>query len=238
MITLNKFTIILLTLCVCLFSKCSESEDGQPEATEDVTEEVTEKTPERKVKITPYMFVQHRVADFQVWKKGFDEHASVRRAYGMKVLNVFRLKEDTNHVIFIMEVNDFKAAYKYAASPELEETMNSLGVIGDPVIKMLNATQYPAEQEKTTFMFIQHRVEDYKIWKKGFDKHARSRQKHGLYALNVFSLDGNSNNVLILMEIESFKAAKKYVISQALRNTMEELGVSSDIEVTLVTSVQ
>ena len=232
--TLNKLIFILIVLCVCLFSTCSESDDGKPEATEEITEE----TPERKVKITTCILVQHRVTDYQVWKKGFDEHASVRKAYGLKALNVFRLREDTNHVIFIMEVNDFKAAYKYAASPELEETMNSLGVIGDPAIKMLNAIQYPAEQEKTNFMFIQHRVKDYKTWKKGFDKHARSRQEHGLYALNVFSLDGNPNNVLILMEIESFKSAKKYVISQALRNTMEELGVISDVEVTLVTSVQ
>lgn len=235
---MNKLTFILLALCVSLLSACSESGNEQPEATEEITEEVTEEVPERKAKITPCMFVQHRVADYQVWKKGFDEHASVRRAYGMKVLNVFRLKEDTNHIIFIMEVNDFKAAYKYAASPELEETMENLGVIGSPAIKMLNATQYPAEQEKTTYVLIQHRVKDYKTWKKGFDGYANVRQEYGLYALNVFYLDGNPNNVLVLMETDGFESAMKYFLSQNIKETMRKFGVDGNVEITPVISVQ
>lgn len=231
---MNKLFFLFLALYVCLLSACSESDNEQPEATEEITDEA----PEHKVRITPCMFVQHRVADYQVWKKGFDEHASVRDAYGMKILNVFRLKEDSNHVIFIMEVSDFKAAYKYAASPELEETMEKLGVIGNPAIKMLNATQYPAEQEKTTYMFIQHRVKDYKIWKKGFDGYASVRQEYGLYALNVFYLDGNPNNVLVLMEVDDFKSAGKYFLLQNLEETMRKFGVVGNVEITPVISVQ
>ena len=233
----SKFTCVFLALCVSLFSACSESDNEQSEAVEEITEELTEKVPESKAKITPCMFVQHEIADYQVWKKGFAEHASVRKKYGLKVLNVFRLKEDTNNIIFILEVRDFKAAYKYAASPELEEAMEKLSVIGNPITKMLNATQYPAAEEKTTFMLIQHRVKDYKIWKKGFDNNASVRQEYGLYALNVFSLDGNPNNVLVLMEVESFEAAMKYFLSQNVKEAMMKLGLVGNVEITPVISV-
>ena len=235
--TLSKLICGSLALCVSLFSACSEPDNKQSVAVEEITEELTEKAPESKAKITPCMFVQHEVADYQLWKKGFAEHASVRKEYGLKVLNVFRLKEDTNNIIFILEVRDFNAAYKYAASPELEEAMEKLSVIGNPITKMLNATQYPAEQEKKTFMFIQHRVKDYKVWKKGFDKYASVRQDYGLYALNVFSLDGNPNNVLVLLEVESFESAMKYFLSQNVKEKMMKLGLVGDIEITPVISV-
>jgi len=229
---LNKLTYILLLLFVCLFSTCSESGDGQSEATKKIIEEA----PEHKVKTTPCILVQHRVADYQVWKKGFDEYDSIRQEMGINVLNIFCFKDDTNNVIFIMEVSDFQAAYSYAS--ELTEIKGKLGVIGEPVIKILKATQYPAAQEKTTFMFIQHRVKDYKTWRKGFDGYASVRQEYGLYALNVFNVDGNPNNVLVLMEVDDFKSAMKYALSQNLRKTMEDWGVISALEITPVITVQ
>ena len=227
-------TLLFSALFICLFSACSGPDNDQPEAAEEATEEI----PERKAGITPCMLIQHKIADYQIWKKGFDEHESVRKKFDMKVLKVFRLTEDTNSIIFILEVRDFRAAYKYASSSELWETSKKLGVIGDPVLKMLNSDEYPAEQVKSTCLFIQHQVEDHKIWKKGFDSYAGIRQQNGLYALNVFYLDGNPNNVLVLMEVDNFKAAVKYALSQDLRGAMKKWGVIGDIEITPVVTVQ
>src|SRR3990170_647784 len=101
-------TLLFSALCAFLFSACNISDNEKPEAAEEATEEI----PERKAGITPCMLIQHKIADYQIWKKGFDEHESVREKFDMKVLKVFRLTEDTNSIIFILEVRDFRAAYK------------------------------------------------------------------------------------------------------------------------------
>jgi len=80
------------------------------------------------------MFIKHRVADFDAWKKVFDEHEATRRESTVTGHSVHRDTDDPNVVTLAFRVTDLARAKDFATSDNLREIMQRAGVEGPPDI--------------------------------------------------------------------------------------------------------
>ena len=78
------------------------------------------------------IFVRHSVADYDVWKPGFDEHQSARREYGLADAGLYRGADDPNDVTIVLKTDDVARAQEFLSSDDLRETMGRLGVVAAP----------------------------------------------------------------------------------------------------------
>ena len=81
-----------------------------------------------------HVFVRHTVADYDVWKPGFDDHGSVRREYGLTDAGLYRSADDPNDVTIVLTTNDVARAQEFLSSDDLREKMSDLGVVKAPDI--------------------------------------------------------------------------------------------------------
>lgn len=80
--------------------------------------------------------VRHSVADYDTWKAGYDEAASLRTDNGVRSARVFRDPQDPSIVCVTHEFDSVDAAAAFVSLPELAEAMQRLGVTGAPRIEI------------------------------------------------------------------------------------------------------
>lgn len=85
-----------------------------------------------------YMLVRHKVKDFTEWKRGYDAHLPARVAAGLTEKHLLRGSGDSNDVAVLFEAQDLDRATTFAASAELRDKMQEVGVLGRPDISFLN----------------------------------------------------------------------------------------------------
>lgn len=224
----------LTILVAFLFSACSTSEDQQLETPFELAEKIVE---EDSV-LMHCMAIQQRVADFKKWQNGFNEHDSLRDAYGLSVLNVYRFAEDTNKVMVMLEIKDLEKAFKYAASSEVWHGMKDLGVIGQPVVNVLNAIHIEEKHKGTHCILVQHDVADHKKWKERFLDYNRNNENENISALCLFYFHDNPEKVSVLLEVSEFEIGKQLVSSESVKKDMREMGAVTEPVLTLLTVVE
>lgn len=74
------------------------------------------------------MLVHHRVADFDVWKAGYDDFRAQQREGGVRHHHVWRSRSDPNTVIVTHTFDSADAAEAFLERPDLEQRMSELGV--------------------------------------------------------------------------------------------------------------
>ena len=79
--------------------------------------------------------VRHRVADFDAWKIGFDEHGRAREESGSTGATVLRGASDPNEVLVLINWPSLENAHAFADDSSLREAMEKSGVIGAPRIE-------------------------------------------------------------------------------------------------------
>jgi hypothetical protein len=80
------------------------------------------------------MIVKHRVANFESWKKVFDEMSPVRAKHGWTGHLVLQDASDPNLVTIVNRMGTLAQAKAYGGSPELRAAMQQAGVQGVPEI--------------------------------------------------------------------------------------------------------
>lgn len=83
------------------------------------------------------MLVQHKVKDYQEWKKVYDSALDLRKSNGEISDNIYRDASDPNSLTIIFRWDTLENAQKYSQSPELKEAMQKAGVEGPPKISFL-----------------------------------------------------------------------------------------------------
>ena len=224
----------LTILVAFLISACSTSEDQQLETRFELPEEIVE---EDSV-LMHCMAIQQRVIDYKKWQKGFNEHDSLRDAYGLSVLNVFRFAEDTNKIMVLLEIEDLEKAFEYAALSEVWYGMKDLGVIGQPVVNVLNAIHIEKKQKDSHCILIQHDVADHKKWKEHFLDYNRNNKNENISALCLFYFNDNPQKVSVLLEVSDFEIGKQLVSSESAKKDMREMGAITEPVLTLLTVVE
>jgi hypothetical protein len=80
------------------------------------------------------LFVRHQVADYDAWRKVFDEFADFQTSHGVTALGVYRSADDANDVTVHHDFETVGEAKAFAAADELRDAMGRAGVQGQPQI--------------------------------------------------------------------------------------------------------
>ncbi len=83
------------------------------------------------------LFVHHKVKDYAVWRKIFDDLTTLRSGYGCAGHKVFQSLSDPNEITILTEWKNVDQANTYAASNDLKEGMKNAGVTSQPDVMFL-----------------------------------------------------------------------------------------------------
>ena len=86
------------------------------------------------------MFVRHKVNDYAVWRKAYDDFDGERGGMGVKGDAVFQAVGDPKDVTAWHDFETMEAAQSFAASGRLKEVMKGAGVSSAPDIWFTNPT--------------------------------------------------------------------------------------------------
>ena len=79
------------------------------------------------------MMITHKVKDWDVWKKAFDEHKATRVAAGLTDRALGYEMGNNKMVMVVMIVSDMKKAEDFAVSKDLKDKMTAAGVDGPTI---------------------------------------------------------------------------------------------------------
>ncbi len=86
-----------------------------------------------------FLLIRHKVRDFDTWKTGYDAHQPKRTEAGLTEKYLLRGSDDANEVVILFEAQDLNRAKAFAASADLREKMQEVGVVDKPDIYFLNS---------------------------------------------------------------------------------------------------
>jgi len=183
------------------------------------------------------LVVFHNVADYDVWKSVFDEHESVRRAYGELEHRVYRSVDYPNRVVVHNDFADEGAARAFMADPTLPEVMERAGVTDEPwlgVIERVDQKRY-AEGTVGVTLAVHHRVGDYEEWKRVFDEHESVRRDHGQLEHRIYHPLGDPLQLVVHNDFPTVEAAESFGADPSLPEAMARAGVEGEPVINTVT---
>ena len=80
-----------------------------------------------------FYVVNHKVNNFEAWKKVYDEFESTRQRYGVKEHFALQSGENPNHVLVVGE-GELAAIQNFLNSDDLKNGMESAGIASPPEI--------------------------------------------------------------------------------------------------------
>jgi hypothetical protein len=80
--------------------------------------------------------IEHRVANYGVWKKAFDAHAGARAEGGIVGAAVSRAVDDPDLVVIYLEGTSLEQLRAFLGSADLKNAMQNAGVQGPPRITL------------------------------------------------------------------------------------------------------
>ena len=110
------------------------------------------------------MSATHTVKDFDVWKKSYDEHESMRVANGLTKLAVCRDMDSPNNVYVFLKMADVQKAKDFAANKDLKEAMQKGGVTSAPTFLYVDVIRFeesPTEHKDSVTIVDKIEVADY-----------------------------------------------------------------------------
>jgi len=78
------------------------------------------------------LYIRHRVADYESWKRGYDDAEWLRKKHGILLAAVSRDPADRNVVMAYHRFKDMSGAKAF--SEEVPALMKEIGVVGAPEI--------------------------------------------------------------------------------------------------------
>jgi quinol monooxygenase YgiN len=76
----------------------------------------------------PHVLIVHDVADYDAWKRVFDDAAEMRRTAGERSYQVLRFADDPNRIVHLSTWVSHDAARAFFESPRLVEIRREAGV--------------------------------------------------------------------------------------------------------------
>jgi hypothetical protein len=229
-----RFTCLpLCAFMVVFFTSCGSGDEQK--ATADTTKTadsttVGAATEPNTIITTPetMMVVQHKVANFAKWKASYDEHDSIRLAFGIHSYVIGRGTPDSNTVLVAVKVDDITKAKAFAKDPSLKKAMQKGGVTGTPAFRFVTMTfQDTANinsdlRSRTTFT-----VKDWDAWQKAFEEGKQERLDNGL-TVRAYGHDVDDNHKVVLVTaIMDTAKASAYWKSDLLKKRRAASGVTS-----------
>ena len=85
------------------------------------------------------VIVTHEVADYDAWRKVFDEIAQLRMDGGERSASIYRSADNGNGVTGVFEWDSLDNAHSYFENPDLRAAMERAGVVSAPDIQFLES---------------------------------------------------------------------------------------------------
>ena len=82
------------------------------------------------------LIVRHTVADFDAWRKEYDEADAIRAEHGCTAERVLQSPTDPNDVVVTHEFPSVAQAEAFVGDPNLGPAMARAGVVGAPRIEI------------------------------------------------------------------------------------------------------
>ena len=83
--------------------------------------------------------IRHKVNDYEIWKKEFDNFSHARKSGGEKSYRIMHVSDDPNDIIVINDWENLDKARDFVGSADLKEAMQRAGVIEAPQISFLES---------------------------------------------------------------------------------------------------
>jgi len=180
--------------------------------------------------------IHYRVADFDAWKAVFDQNESKRKASGFLGHHINRAEDDPNelNVYFaVADVDQFKA---YAESDDVKALMQEAGVVSPPEFMWMTPLREAVVWDRELpAMLISHRVADLDTWLAGYDDADELQRSNGIVGHAANQSMDDPSTIVVYHQAESFDTLRAFMALDELRDTMKEIGVISDPEVTFHT---
>lgn len=74
-------------------------------------------------------------------------------------------------------------------------------------------------------LLIRHNVQEFTKWRAGYDAHRPVRQQYGCLGERLFRTSDSPENVIVLLEFDTYQNARRFVASDNLREAMQNAGV-------------
>ena len=84
--------------------------------------------------------VRHRVANYDTWKVGYDDHGAVRKEFGCTGDMLLRDASDPQEILVLTFWPTPADARAFTTDPRLPEVMQQAGVISAPRIEIYEET--------------------------------------------------------------------------------------------------
>ena len=84
------------------------------------------------------VLIRHKVADYDSWKKAFDDFAPFRKTSGELSYHVMQYDNDANNLYLLFKWDTIENARSFLGSAQLKEAMQSAGVTEPPEIQFLH----------------------------------------------------------------------------------------------------
>jgi heme-degrading monooxygenase HmoA len=78
--------------------------------------------------LMPHVLIVHEVADYEAWKKIFDDAAGIRKRAGERSFQVLRFENEPRKIVHFSSWSSLAAARAFFESPELMEIRKRAGV--------------------------------------------------------------------------------------------------------------
>ena len=218
-----KPVLILVFTVAFLSCKNNKTEKIEPEGAKamDTTSAVAAFEPFQVI------VIKHKVADYEKWRKGYDAHDSVRKAYGISHYMIGRGMDDPNTIVVINKFSDVQKAKEFSMLPNLKELMKKAGVISKPEFSYYDVIRNDDTQinEKNRLM-VSHRVKDFDAWLKVYDAEGTAkRMEEGLIDRGMARSIDDPNMVTLVFAVTDMKKAKESITSEAKKKLMMDAGV-------------
>ena len=83
-------------------------------------------------------------------------------------------------------------------------------------------------------LIVQHRVRDYRKWRRAYDAHAPMRRKAALGSARVYRGTDDPDQIAIVFKVGDAEKAKAFLESEDLRKAMKAAGVVGKPTMTLI----
>lgn len=172
------------------------------------------------------VLVSHRVADYDAWKKAFDDDAPARKEAGCLGHHINVGADDPRWVYVYCPATDADKLKAFIHSPEVAGVMKNAGVEGPPTIDFMTpkSADYIRDQ-KLPGIIVTHTVEDYDRWRVAYDGFDGFRKQSGIIGHAVNQELGNPNRVTIYHQANNMDSLRAFLDSPELKETMPSAGV-------------
>lgn len=239
-----RSTIICAVLPLILFS-CGSNESSTTESTDiDSTSmattdpAMTEPASAANYEVNPpfnLMVVTHKVANYDKWKESYENHDSVRTAFGMHSYVIARMLPDSNTLLVAVKADDMDKATAFSKSPNLKAAMKDGGVMGTPEMHTYKVVYDATNTIPTDTRVIRNiTVKDWDAWKTSFEGSRQLRMDNGIEDRSYGYDAADNHKVMVVLALTDTAKANAFFKSGDMQKRMADAGVVGNAKVSTI----